>query len=99
MPKLLEFLRSQPSAYVGQEDQCRTFLEAVLWIVNTGGAWRKLPAEYGNWNTVYKRFTRWSESGVWDRMRQHFADDPDMADIIIDHTRVRTRSPAAEAEK
>jgi transposase len=34
----------------------RRFVGAVLWIARTGSPWRDLPAEFGNWNTVFKRF-------------------------------------------
>jgi transposase len=37
----------------------RLFLEAVLWIARTGSPWRDLPPEFGNWNTVFKRFCDW----------------------------------------
>jgi hypothetical protein len=31
--KLLEFLRTRPNVYVGKEDECRRFVEGVLWIL------------------------------------------------------------------
>lgn len=46
----------------------RQVLNGILWILHTGSPWRDLPAEFGKWQTVYKRFRRWIEEGVWDRM-------------------------------
>ena len=59
--RILQFLRTCPGVYVGQEENCRRFLTGTLWIARTGAQWRALPTEYGQWNTVYKRFLRWCE--------------------------------------
>jgi putative transposase len=47
----------------------RTFVEGVLWIVRTDALWRGLPAVFGDWNSVFRRFSRWSVKGVWRAMR------------------------------
>ena len=46
----------------------RRFVEAVLWIARTGATWRDLPEDFGPWNSVYVRFRRWAEDGVWERV-------------------------------
>ena len=97
--RVLEFLRRQPGLYVGQEADCKRFIEAIIWMSRSGAQWRLLPSEYGKWNSVYKRFARWCESGVWERMHQHLVDDPDMEYLIIDSTIVRAHHSAAGAPK
>ncbi len=97
--KLLEFLRSCPDLYVGAEEDCKQFMEAVLWMARSGAPWRLLPEHYGHWNSVYKRFARWCEKDVWQRMHQHFVQNPDMEYLIIDSTIVRAHPCAAGASK
>jgi transposase len=97
--KMLPFLRSHPNAYVGQEQDCRKFLEAVLWITRSGAQWRLLPAEYGDWNTVYKRFSRWCRQGVFEQLHQSFAGDADMEHLLIDSTIIRAHPCGAGASK
>jgi len=38
----------------------RLFIEALLWLARTGSPWRDLPAFFGNWNSVFVHFSRWS---------------------------------------
>ena len=45
-----------------------TFLNAILYALENGCKWRALPKEYGQWSTIYKRFRRWSENGVLNRV-------------------------------
>jgi transposase len=49
-------------------DKRRT-VNGILWVLRTGAPWRDLPERYGNWNSVFVRFTRWSKLGVWKRYR------------------------------
>ena len=97
--RVLEFLYSCSDLYVGEEDNCRRYVEAILWMARSGAPWRLLPERYGNWNSIYKRFARWCEKGVWERMHQHFVQDPDMEHVIIDSTVVRAHPCAAGASK
>lgn len=97
--KICSFLRTHPRAYVGNEANCRLFVDAVHWVMRTGAQWRFLPDEYGPWNSVYKRFARWCDHGVWQDMHQHFAEDPDLENVILDSTVVRAHPCAAGAPK
>ncbi len=98
--KVRDYLRSEPHANIGKnEAKCRRFMEAGPWITRSGAQWWLLPAKYGSWNTVYKRFARWRDQGVWERMLLHFAEDPDMENGMIDSTIVRAHPCAAAAQK
>jgi transposase len=76
----------------------RLFVEAVLWIARTGSPWRDLPAEFGKWFSVYTRFWRWSQRGVWERVFKALSDDPDFEYVMIDGTICRVHQHGAGAK-
>ena len=73
----------------------RLFLEAVLWIARTGSPWRDLPAKFGPWNTVFKRFRHWVKADVFKRIFDAVSDDPDMEYAMVDATIVKVHRPGA----
>ena len=68
----------------------RLFLEAVLWIVRTGSPWRDLPQEFGNWNSVYRRYRRWMQLDVFKNIFTHLNTNADYEYTMIDGTIVKT---------
>jgi len=72
----------------------RLFIDAVLWIARTGAPWRDLPLRFGHWNSVWKRFDRWSKKGVWERIMNELGDS-DFKKLILDSTVIRAHQHAA----
>src|SRR3984957_18427678 len=77
----------------------RMFVEGVLWIVRTGSSWRDLPQAFGDWHSVFRRFSRWSLQGVWRRIFAAVSDDSDFEYLIVDSTSVRAQQHAAGEKK
>jgi len=75
----------------------------MLWILRTGAPWRDLPAEYGSWQTVYTRLSRWSQrwsqKDVLKRVFDKLAEDRDGEGYMIDGTIVRAHQDATGAPK
>lgn len=76
----------------------RLFVEAVLWLVRTGAPWRDLPAGFGNWFSVWKRFRRWAEKGVFERLFYELSQDADFEYALIDGTIVKVHRHACGAK-
>jgi transposase len=69
----------------------RLYFEGMLWMARTGSQWRHLPDEYGKWNSVFRRYRRWVETGVFDAMLETLAEmvERDATADMIDSTIVR----------
>ncbi len=76
----------------------RLFINAVLWIAKTGAPWRDLPERFGNWNSIWRRFDRWSSKGVWEHIFREL-QDPDVEWLLLDSTVIRAHQHAAGAKK
>ncbi len=76
----------------------RLFLEAVLWKVRVGAPWRDLPPGFGEWNSVFRRFRRWAQNGVFQRIFEAIAGDPDFEYVLIDGTIVSVHQKASGAK-
>lgn len=77
----------------------RLFVEGVLWILRTGTPWRDLPAGYGIWSSVYKRYDRWCKKGLWKTVMDALKTEADAEAIALDSSVIRAHQHAAGAQK
>jgi transposase len=82
----------------GQDD--RKFLEALHYFSVHNITWRALPVRFGKWNSVWKRFWRLSQAGVFEAFFETLAAMSTTAHLVqmFDSTVVRAHVSAAGAK-
>src|SRR5215207_2821478 len=82
----------------GRDD--RKFLEALHYFVVHNITWRALPAQFGHWNSVWKRFWRLSRTGTFEAFFEALAALSETAHLVqmFDSTVVRAHVSAAGAK-
>ncbi len=77
----------------------RRVISGILHRYREGLRWRTIPAEYGPRTTLFNRWNRWSEKGIWQALLAALAgcgEPPDVA--MVDSTAVRAHRSAAGAK-
>jgi transposase len=97
--KMKDFLPGKESDPGRSAGDNRRFVEAVLWIGESGCKWRSLPEEFGNRNSVFQRFRRWANKRVWQFVFNALAVSADTKWLMIDSTIVRAYQHSAGALK
>lgn len=77
----------------------RLFVEAVLYRYRTSVPWRDVPERLGDWKNIHRRHRRWAESGMWEKVFKHLAQDADNEYAMIDSTIVRAHQHSAGARR
>ncbi len=76
----------------------------MIYRLRTGVPWRDLPAEFGPWQTVWKRHARFSRDGTWDAVLTRRLAEADAAGeldwaVSVDSTIVRAHQHSATARR
>src|SRR3954471_5821076 len=97
---VLEVFRACRSRRGAKGRNDRIFLEALHYFCVHNITWRALPAECGNWNSVWKRFWRLSQAGVFAAFFDALAAMSQTAHLVqmLDSTVVRAHVSAAGAK-
>ena len=91
-----------PPEHIGQgrpSKPNRDTLNGILWVAKSGAAWRDLPERYGSWGTVYSKFKKWSDAGVFQKMFDALNLDADMQELSLDSSCVKAHQASAGAKK
>ena len=77
----------------------RTMLNGMLWMNHSGAQWRQLPECYGPWQSVYARFAKWRDDGIWEKIFTELSQDADAENLSIDSTCVKVHESSNGGEK
>ena len=75
----------------------RLFINAVFWILRTGAPWRDLPPDLGDWKNTHRRFCRWRDRGIWEKILEALIVEPDFEWLIIDASHCKVHPHGAGA--
>jgi transposase len=79
------------------------FLQALQYIMENGCKWRALPEHFGKWYSVYQRFRRWIDKGVFDRIEQELQtqviDREKLTVLALDSTYIKVHPNGMGAPK
>lgn len=91
-----------PAARTGRprRHSLRTLVNALLYVLRTGCAWRFLPADWPPWQTVYYSLRKWRRTGTLERLPTILRDalrialgrDPQPSAGSVDSQSVKTTS-------
>ena len=77
----------------------RRILNGIFYILRTGAPWRDLPERYGPRTTVYNRYYRWGQRGIWKGIFEALAKERKNSLIFIDSSIVKAHRAAAGSKK
>jgi len=80
-----------------------TFLRALQYIAENGCKWRALPSHFGKWYTIYQRFRRWIDKGIFDRIEEYLQkqviDRVKLTSLALDSTYIKVHPNGHGAPK
>ena len=85
----------QQGVWGGVARDNRLFINAVFWILRTGSPWRDFPSEYGDWKNTHRRFIRWRDKRIWEKLLEQLETDVDYEWLMIDSSHIKVHPHGA----
>ena len=77
----------------------RRVLSGIVHVIRSGRRWADAPAEYGPRKTLYNRFKRWAERGIWEDIFGALAGSQEAPDrLMIDSAIVKAHRTSGGAK-
>ena len=78
----------------------RRVISGIVYVIKHGLQWKDAPRGYGPHKTLYNRFRRWAEMGIFDRIFSHLAAEDGPPDtLMIDATHLKAHRTACSLLK
>jgi len=78
----------------------RRVISGIVHVIKSGCRWCDCPPEYGPPTTIYNRFVRWAERGIWERMFRALAAKGRATHVqMIDSTHIKAHRSASGAKR
>lgn len=96
--RLQPLLPNKPRGVPRVDD--RRVISGIIHVIRHGLMWRDAPERYGPHKTLYNRFIRWSQVGVFDRIFATLAAESTASEtVMIDATHLKAHRTAASLLK
>jgi transposase len=96
--RLQPLLPNKPRGVPRVDD--RRVISGIIHVIRSGLMWRDAPDIYGPHKTLYNRFVRWSQAGVFNRIFEELAAESQATGtIMIDATHLKAHRTAASLLK
>ena len=86
-----------PGIWKRDVERLRRFVEAVVYVLRTGVAWEDLPERFGKPNSLYRRFRRWAQQGIWDALFESGIPEDELETVMVDATITKAQRFASGA--
>ena len=86
-----------PGIWKKDAERLRRFVEAVAFVLRTGVAWEDLPERFGKPNSLYRRYRRWSQRGIWDELFTAGVPEDALETVLVDATITKAQRFASGA--